>query len=69
VKLEAEQVLCRIHLSNLVRHGGEPLYEWIVETARHEDLQGALVLKGRMGLRPDGTVLRRAPWACRRRCR
>jgi len=63
VKLEAEQVLCRIHLSNLVRHGGEPLYEWIVETARHEDLQGALVLKGLMGLRADGTVLQESSWS------
>jgi PII-like signaling protein len=24
VKLEAEQVLCRVHLSNLARHGAEP---------------------------------------------
>jgi PII-like signaling protein len=63
VKLEAEQVLCRFHLSNLVRHGGEPLYEWIVETARHEDLQGALVLKGIMGLRADGTVLQESSWS------
>ena len=62
MKLEAEQVLCRIHLSNLARHGGEPLYEWIVETARHEDLQGALVLKGIMGLQPDGTVVREHTW-------
>jgi PII-like signaling protein len=63
VKLEAEQVLCRIHLSNLARHGREPLYEWIVEAARHEDMQGALVLKGIMGLQPDGTVLREHPWS------
>ena len=63
MKLEAEQVLCRIHLSNLVRHGGEPLYEWIVETARQEDLQGALVLKGVMGLRADGTVLQESSWS------
>lgn len=63
MKLEAEQVLCRIHLSNLVRHGGEPLYAWIVETARHEDLQGALVLKGLMGLRADGTVLQESSWS------
>ncbi len=62
MKLEAEQVLCRIHLSNLARHGSEPLYEWIVETARHEDLQGALVLKGVMGLRADGTVLQESSW-------
>jgi len=63
VKLEAEQVLCRIHLSNLAHHGTEPLYQWIVETARHEDLQGALVLKGIMGLQPDGTVLREHTWS------
>jgi len=62
VKLEAEQVLCRLHLSNLARHGSEPLYEWIVETARHGDVQGALVLKGIMGLRPDGTVLQESNW-------
>jgi PII-like signaling protein len=65
VKLEAEQVLCRIHLSNLARHGREPLYEWIVETAHREDLQGAVVLKGIMGLRPDGTVVREHAWSVR----
>jgi len=63
MKLEAEQVLCRFHLSNLVRHGMEPLYQWIVETARHEDMQGATVLKGFMGLRADGTLLEENPWA------
>ena len=41
MKLEAEQVLCRFQLSNLARHGAQPLYEWIVESARHEDLQAA----------------------------
>jgi len=63
VKLDAEQVLCRIHLSNLAHHGTEPLYQWIVETARHEDLQGAMVLKGIMGLQPDGTLLREHAWS------
>ena len=48
MKLEAEQVLCRFNLSNLVRHGTEPLYEWIVEQGRREDIQGATVLKGFM---------------------
>lgn len=62
MKLEAEQVLCRFHLSNLARHGTEPLYEWIVETARREDLQGATVLKGFMGLEPDGTIVREHAW-------
>jgi PII-like signaling protein len=63
LKLEAEQVLCRFHLSNLARHGREPLYEWIVETARHEDLQGATVLKGFMGLQPDGAIVHEHAWA------
>ena len=63
MKLEAEQVLCRIHLSNLAHHGTEPLYQWIVETARHEDLQGAMVLKGIMGLQPDGTIVREHAWS------
>lgn len=62
MKLEAEQVLCRFHLSNLARHGREPLYQWIVEAARHEDLQGATVLKGFMGLAPDGTILEESAW-------
>ena len=51
MKLEAEQVLCRFHVSNLTRHGAEPLYQWIVETAHHEGLQGGTILKGIMGLR------------------
>ncbi len=63
MKLEAEQVLCRVHLSNLARHGSEPLYEWIVEAARREDLQGATVLKGFMGLQPDGTIVQERAWA------
>jgi PII-like signaling protein len=62
VKLEAEQVLCRFQLSNLARHGSEPLYEWIVEAARRADLQGATVLKGFMGLQADGTIVREHRW-------
>jgi PII-like signaling protein len=63
LKLEAEQVLCRFHLSNLAHHGAEPLYQWIVETAHRESLQGATILKGFMGLRPDGSILKENPWA------
>jgi uncharacterized protein len=62
LKLEAEQVLCRFHLSNLARHGAEPLYQWIVETAHREGLQGATILKGFMGLRPDGSVMKANAW-------
>jgi uncharacterized protein len=63
MKTEAEQVLCRFQLSNFVRHGTQPLYEWIVETAHREGLQGATVLKGFYGLRPDGSVLAEHAWA------
>ncbi len=40
-----------------------PLYEWIVETAHHEGLQGATVLKGFFGLRPEGSVLEEHTWS------
>jgi PII-like signaling protein len=62
MKLEAEQVLCRFHLTNLGRHGAEPLYQWIVETAHREGMQGATILKGFMGLRHDGSILKENPW-------
>jgi PII-like signaling protein len=63
MKFEAEQVLCRFHLSSRLRHHDEPLYQWIVEVAHREGLQGATVLKGIMGLGPDGSVLAESPWA------
>ena len=63
MKREAEQVLCRFHLTNLARHGSGPLYEWIVATARADGLQGATVLKGFLGLRADGTLLQEKAWA------
>lgn len=62
MKAEAEQVLCRFHLTNFVGHRDEPLYQWIVETARHEGLLGATVLKGIAGLRPSGALLVESPW-------
>jgi hypothetical protein len=63
MKIESEQVLCRFQLSNFVRHGMSPLYEWIVETAHREGLQGATVLKGFFGLRPEGSVLDEHTWS------
>jgi PII-like signaling protein len=63
VKIDAEQVLCRFQLSNFIRHGMSPLYEWIVEQARQEGLQGATVLKGFYGLGPDGSVLEEHSWS------
>lgn len=63
MKIEAEQVLCRFQLSNFIRHGMSPLYEWIVETAHREGLQGATVLKGFFGLRPEGSLLEEHTWS------
>jgi PII-like signaling protein len=63
MKSEAEQVLCRFQLSNFIRHGVSPLYEWIVETAHREGLRGATVLKGFFGLRPEGSVLEARTWS------
>jgi uncharacterized protein len=63
MKTDAEQVLCRFQLPSLVRHRDEPLYQWIVHSAHHHGLQGATVLKGFMGLRPDGSILQESRWA------
>jgi PII-like signaling protein len=63
MKVETEQVLCRFHLSNFIRPGMSPLYEWIVDRAHHQGLQGATVLKGFYGLRPDGSVLEEHTWS------
>ncbi len=63
MKIDSEQVLCRFHLSNFIRHGMEPLYQWIVETAHREGLQGATALKGFYGLRPDGSILLEHTWS------
>jgi PII-like signaling protein len=62
VKIDTEQVLCRFQLSNAVRHGASPLYEWIVHTARGEGLQGATVLKGFHGLDHEGHLLEEHLW-------
>ncbi|HEY7288518.1 MAG TPA: DUF190 domain-containing protein [Vicinamibacterales bacterium] len=63
MKIDTEQVLCRFQLSNFIRHGMSPLYEWIVEQAHHEEMQGATVLKGFYGLRSDGSVLEEHTWS------
>ncbi len=63
MKVESEQVLCRFQLSSSIRHGMSPLYEWIVQTAHREGLQGATVLKGFYGLRPDGSLLEEHTWS------
>ncbi|MBI5154055.1 DUF190 domain-containing protein, partial [Candidatus Poribacteria bacterium] len=49
MKLEGDQTLLRIYLTNLVRWKGEPMYEAIVTAARRASMAGATVLQGRMG--------------------
>jgi hypothetical protein len=46
---EREGLLLRIFLGERDRHEGEPLYEWIVRTARQRGLAGATVLRGIQG--------------------
>lgn len=62
MRLDSEQVLCRLHLSSLARHQDQPLYQWIVQVARREGLQGATVLKGIFGFQLGGSLLRAGPW-------
>lgn len=41
--------LLRIYIGESDRHKGTPLYEWIVQQARHHGLAGATVLRGLEG--------------------
>jgi uncharacterized protein len=63
MRVDAEQVLCRFQLSNFISKGMTPLYEWIVHQAHRGGVQGATVLKGFYGLRPQGSVLHESTWA------
>ena len=47
--LPQEGCLLRIFIGESDKHGGKPLYEWIVVRAREEGLAGATVLRGIMG--------------------
>src|SRR5262249_61474058 len=47
--LPAEGYLLRIFIGEGDKHGGKPLYEWIVLKAREQGLAGATVLRGLMG--------------------
>ena len=63
MKVDTEQVLCRFQLPNVVRHGMSTLYQWIVEVARRDGLQGTTVLEGFYGLGPRGDTLEEKTWA------
>ena len=57
MKLEGEQVLLRLHLSNFDKWHTGPLYEAIVGKARKEHLAGATVLSGVYGYVEHGKIL------------
>jgi len=61
VKLEGEQVLLRMHLSNFAQWHMAPLYEALVGKARHEHLAGATVLSGIYGYVDRGRILGEHP--------
>jgi PII-like signaling protein len=47
--LPQDGCLLRIFIGESDKHGGTPLYEWIVLKAREHGLAGATVLRGMMG--------------------
>lgn len=49
MKLQSEAELLRIFIGESDKHQGRPLYEVIVEEARHRGLAGATVLRGTLG--------------------
>jgi uncharacterized protein len=63
VKLEGEQALLRMHLSNFVTWHTAPLYEALVAKARQEHLAGATVLSGDYGFVDRGKFLGEHPQA------
>ena len=57
MKLEGEQVLLRMHVSNFVKWHSGPLYLALVTRARKQHLAGATVLSGVYGYADRGRVL------------
>jgi uncharacterized protein len=47
--LPQEACLLRIFIGEADKHGGKPLYEWIIRQAKEYGLAGATVLRGLMG--------------------
>jgi len=54
--LPEEGYLLRIFIGESDRHGEQPLYEWLVLSAREEGLAGATVLRGIMGFGPQSRI-------------
>ncbi len=49
--------LLRIYIGEGDKHGGRPLYEWIVAQAHARQLAGATVYRGLMGFGPHTRVI------------
>lgn len=49
MKLPSEAELLRIFIGESDKHGGRPLYEVIVKSARERGMAGATVLRGALG--------------------
>ncbi len=58
--LPQEGCLLRIFIGESDKHGGKPLYEWIVSQARERGLAGATVLRGIMGFGANSRVIHTA---------
>lgn len=58
--LPQEGCLLRIFIGESDKHGGKPLYEWIVTEARARGLAGATVLRGIMGFGANSHVIHTA---------
>lgn len=54
--LPEDGYLLRIFIGESDKHDGQPLYEWIVLTARARGLAGATVLRGIMGFGADSRI-------------
>ena len=63
MKLDSEQVLLRLHLSNFEKWHTGPLYEALVGRAHKERLAGATVLAGSYGYVERGRILGGHPGA------
>lgn len=57
MSLPQEGCLLRIFIGEDDKHGGKPLYEWIVIQARAQGLAGATVLRGSMGFGANSRVI------------
>jgi uncharacterized protein len=56
MKLATEAELLRVFIGESDKHHGRPLYEAIVQEARHRGLAGATVLRGTMGFGANSRI-------------